>query len=126
MEKHPSEYQILVDKKTGMYITFVFENSKVEMCKTAYPELWGKYVFPEDIKKVILFSVDFNPNAPLAVRSGGFLNSERSMKMARIFNRKALTDEGLIRKVYCPHSVGLCKQAKDRIDFWKRTGLWSD
>jgi hypothetical protein len=53
LEKHPSEYQILVDKKTGMYITFVFENSKVEMCKTAYPELWGKYVFPEDIKNYI-------------------------------------------------------------------------
>jgi hypothetical protein len=23
------------------------------MCKTAYPELWGKYVFPEDIKNYI-------------------------------------------------------------------------
>jgi hypothetical protein len=51
--KNLSEYKILVDKKTGMYVNFVFENDKVETCNTSYPELWGKYVFPEDIKSYI-------------------------------------------------------------------------
>jgi len=53
LEKHLSEYQILVDKKTGMYINFIFENQRVDIQKTTYPELWGKYVFHEDIKNYI-------------------------------------------------------------------------
>ena len=53
METNHSEYKILVDKKTGMYINFVFENKRVDIQKTTYPELWGKYVFNEDIKNYV-------------------------------------------------------------------------
>ena len=53
VEKHLSEYNTLINKTTGLYVNFVFENDKVQIQNTSYPELWGKYVFPADIKDYV-------------------------------------------------------------------------
>ena len=79
---------------------------------------------PEQVKKTLLFSVDFNQGNPLPVTSGGVLNPERALQMAQALDENDYSDEKWIKKTYCKYKLGMCDSAESRISYWSRTGLW--
>ena len=49
MESQKNKYKVLINKKTELYCNFQFEDNGISIHESAYSELWGKYVFLEDI-----------------------------------------------------------------------------
>ena len=46
-------FKTLVSKKTRLYCNFHVENDDISIHESSYPELWGRYVFYDDIVNYI-------------------------------------------------------------------------
>ena len=46
---HQKSFKTLVSKKTGLYCNLMSEHNELTYTESSYPELWGKYVYLEDI-----------------------------------------------------------------------------
>ena len=49
MESQKRQFKVLINKKTELYCNFHIEDGDVLIHESSYPELWGKYVFLDDI-----------------------------------------------------------------------------
>ena len=49
MESQKSCFKAIINKGTHLYCNFQIENDEVSIHESSYPELWGRYVFLEDI-----------------------------------------------------------------------------
>jgi subtilisin family serine protease len=80
---------------------------------------------PNQVKKTILFSVDWPREQPLKVSSGGEMNPTRALSMAtRIAQKPGLSDLDWILETYCGSTTSKpCAEAQKRIQYWRRTLL---
>ena len=101
-----------------------FAAPKVSMLAAKINTL-SKAFLPIDVKYSILYSVNFNPHAPLQVTSGGEVNPTRALNLARFkIEHEPSSDLEWIQGFYCGKSTRSCNESKQRIKFWKKTGLW--
>ena len=79
---------------------------------------------PDQIRLAILFSVDFDDEHILQVRSGGVLNEGEAVSLARwAAENHPESDLAWVQGYFCKNRTKSCRQIRTRLKHWQKTSL---
>ncbi len=79
---------------------------------------------PSEVRRALLFSVDFPRQSPLRSRSGGILNEDVAVKMLQWkIDHDPKTDLEWVQGFFCGSAGSNCDDIKVRVKHWYKTNL---